>query len=630
MSPHRLPERESGTKQPITPETEAYIRQSEFKYDSGKNMPTHPTPSPPSTIKFDESWPSSEQPSSIYSTVTKGPSPAETTSPSTDESVLSKYLRRFRNDPPLRRQDRKAPSLHEFWWGSNNLCRNTEKAIKKASSNSVVSTQSSARTTGNTSSDHDFELSSDGTPRSSGSKPQMGKRITFEPTTPKTKALTERADELLSNSDLTEVLTSLPAMSTINSESSSGTSAVVYHSTPEEDTIKPSAHRGLTTGINKTSRNRTAYRQFAVHHTAADTLDPNNDILYQWRLKRRLEKAQERVKNAELQAALPQTRGHLDGPRQHGKAQLKHTFSSKAGLTEPSSSSLHMADQLAQESFSVAGEKLKAVRTTVVERVVQTDKEIVQSGTQTTPTVDPISACTGLATEVSTRTLRDRIAASTSPIQFSAAGCSAMVGKSCCVVHARHQSGYQQCCRGLDRQQCCHELDRHLCCHDCSQPERQLSSDTPERRQLSQSHSESPNTNNNCLAEISQSRPSVFPATSDKTVTAASNLARKKCVPSLNSGETHLAGPEATAVSKAISEVCKQRLFDVTHSPDATISQTLAEPLSPSPALTHEESSGDEFVDDELLSALRQKRQEMEGKLKEVERRLLQLARGAS
>ena len=65
MSPCRIPERESGDKQPITPETEAYLRQSDYAYDSDRVMPTRPTPSPPSTEKFDESWPSTDKPSTL-------------------------------------------------------------------------------------------------------------------------------------------------------------------------------------------------------------------------------------------------------------------------------------------------------------------------------------------------------------------------------------------------------------------------------------------------------------------------------------------------------------------------------------------------------------------------------------
>ena len=65
MSPCRIPERESGDKQPITPETEAYLRQSDYTYDSDRVMPTRPTPSPPSTEKFDESWPSTDKPSTL-------------------------------------------------------------------------------------------------------------------------------------------------------------------------------------------------------------------------------------------------------------------------------------------------------------------------------------------------------------------------------------------------------------------------------------------------------------------------------------------------------------------------------------------------------------------------------------
>ena len=65
MSPCRLPEKESGDKQPITPETVAYLRQNDYVFDTERVIPNHPTPSPPSTIKFDESWPSTEKQSSL-------------------------------------------------------------------------------------------------------------------------------------------------------------------------------------------------------------------------------------------------------------------------------------------------------------------------------------------------------------------------------------------------------------------------------------------------------------------------------------------------------------------------------------------------------------------------------------
>ena len=65
MSPQRIPEKESGAQQPITPETEAYLRQTDFRYNTEKGMPNHPTPSPPSTVKFDETWPSTDHPSTL-------------------------------------------------------------------------------------------------------------------------------------------------------------------------------------------------------------------------------------------------------------------------------------------------------------------------------------------------------------------------------------------------------------------------------------------------------------------------------------------------------------------------------------------------------------------------------------
>ena len=45
------------------------------------------------------------------------------------------------------------------------------------------------------------------------------------------------------------------------------------------------------------------------------SLDPNNDILYQWRLKRRMEQAQEKVKVAERQAAFSMSNQHVNNSK---------------------------------------------------------------------------------------------------------------------------------------------------------------------------------------------------------------------------------------------------------------------------------------------------------------------------
>lgn len=98
-----------------------------------------------------------------------------------------RYLRRFRNDPPLRREDRKAPSLSEFWWGSksgNNNHGDQDKCSRRHDYGSYHATDrlkyhrdvgnnradiSSTKATENTCSERDFTVSSDTTPRSTNS-----------------------------------------------------------------------------------------------------------------------------------------------------------------------------------------------------------------------------------------------------------------------------------------------------------------------------------------------------------------------------------------------------------------------------------------------------------------------------
>lgn len=58
LSPQKIPERESGTPQPITPETEAYLRKTNNIFEQNKALPDHETLTPSSTALFNESWPS--------------------------------------------------------------------------------------------------------------------------------------------------------------------------------------------------------------------------------------------------------------------------------------------------------------------------------------------------------------------------------------------------------------------------------------------------------------------------------------------------------------------------------------------------------------------------------------------
>ena len=85
-----------------------------------------------------------------------------------------RYLRRFRNEPAQRREDRPAPSLKEFWWGPKRVSAPSTSSKASTSSSDKTSTiNSSVRATENSGSDRDFEISSDATPRSHGSSVQV-------------------------------------------------------------------------------------------------------------------------------------------------------------------------------------------------------------------------------------------------------------------------------------------------------------------------------------------------------------------------------------------------------------------------------------------------------------------------
>lgn len=110
-----------------------------------------------------------------------------------------RYLRRFRNDPPLKRDERRVPSLSEFWWGpqeqqmssthssrspsrkfdeenrvgikllsESSSIRTTDNSSVRATDNSSVraTDNSSLRATDNSSSVQEFQVSSDSTPKS--------------------------------------------------------------------------------------------------------------------------------------------------------------------------------------------------------------------------------------------------------------------------------------------------------------------------------------------------------------------------------------------------------------------------------------------------------------------------------
>lgn len=96
-------------------------------------------------------------------------------------AVHCRYLRRFRNDPPLKRDERKAPSLHEFWWGPKrelslpNRDRTASSRSKSRGSSHIgTAADNSALATDNSdSTGRDMEVSSDSTPVSKQSVSQV-------------------------------------------------------------------------------------------------------------------------------------------------------------------------------------------------------------------------------------------------------------------------------------------------------------------------------------------------------------------------------------------------------------------------------------------------------------------------
>lgn len=269
--------------QPKDPEDELFLK------GGNRYITKTPPPEDNASSKFDESWPSSERPSSVGLTGTDDKSPyslqtmldlygrkgdysdiKQTLSfTETDKkevsggqaSTLQRYIERFRRGEPMSREDRQRQTKtnsRDFWW------------INPASQ------------------------------ESEGVKKQpVRKAVERSPPDDISQRLQERADRLLERS-VSTVASSDPIVSTDGLGSSLDGSTSI--SSFEEQPYRPAFAKNLDNGPSRT-RYPNLDRGHAPYPHAPDTSNfyprmsrparSEDDILHQWRVKRRLESARD-------------------------------------------------------------------------------------------------------------------------------------------------------------------------------------------------------------------------------------------------------------------------------------------------------------------------------------------------
>lgn len=269
--------------QPRGPEDELFLK------GGNRYIAKTPPPEDNASSKFDESWPSSERPSSVGLTGTDDKSPyslqtmldlygrkgdysdiKQTLSfTETDQkevsggeaSTLQRYIERFRRGEPMSREDRQRQTKansRDFWWIDS--ANRESEAVKKQ---------------------------------------PVRKAAERSPPDDITQRLQERADKLLERS-VSTVASSDPIVSTDGLGSSLDGSASI--SSFEEQPYRPVFAKNLDNRPSKT-RYPNLDRGHAPYPHPPDTSNfhprvsrparPEDDILHQWRVKRRLESARD-------------------------------------------------------------------------------------------------------------------------------------------------------------------------------------------------------------------------------------------------------------------------------------------------------------------------------------------------
>ncbi|KAJ0000284.1 hypothetical protein NQD34_012126 [Periophthalmus magnuspinnatus] len=221
---------------------------------------------------FTEIWPSSEpsSPSDMPSSDKNVPTSIYKSSENDTEhsSVLAKYVDRFRHGEPQSREERQQKSsnskeLLPFWW---------------AASLSLPSNLTPEKT------DHRLPHHNRAISQSRGSLSVLSDTSQCEPYNSEILQLQERASRLLQKGEFTLEEDSLPV-------SSDGVGCSDFSSpvSADEPVRKPL--------IPNMPKYNIAKDPFSIMPSSINPLRPEEDILFQWRLRRKMEKARERMQS---------------------------------------------------------------------------------------------------------------------------------------------------------------------------------------------------------------------------------------------------------------------------------------------------------------------------------------------
>ncbi|OCT73489.1 proline and serine-rich protein 3 [Xenopus laevis] len=232
-------------------------------------------PESDSSGPFDESWPSTDGSSSKTPerderlTVPGTGQVPYSTEPSSQDSVIARYLERFRSGRPTSRLDRSPPSvgMKDFWW-----LQTSPDSLDVVRNHSVTGVKSSTRF-----SPHKLEMSPPCQDMSLSDSKLYSNHVDI-------LSLQEKAGKLILQSE-----SSLSSVGAVSSEGIGSSPSSNVSSTGSDQSRQSFAVPSQP--VPSTERRIPALTPAAVGRFSA--LAPENDILYQWRLRRKMEQARE-------------------------------------------------------------------------------------------------------------------------------------------------------------------------------------------------------------------------------------------------------------------------------------------------------------------------------------------------
>ncbi|CAH1796667.1 unnamed protein product [Owenia fusiformis] len=414
LSPERLQQLPHEKK--LSPNVRKFLKESNKYLD--KDPPTSDTPSPRDTSsKFNESWPSSERPStlsgpSLHQSEYLSPILAEHHDPRVSapsmqgstldtrqaqsrleatmaqlsplkedderDSALAKYIQRFRYGKPTSRQDRehhKKSEPKDFWWlnsppeplnstGPSSSSTPKDDQLKQKKVAPTKDSLAAWRKQRSKSKELSPSRSKQGSRHTSTSSTTSSSKLFVPGDDVKTKWIQERADQLLERSE-SSLNSSDPVISTDGLGSS-----------PSGASFEEQSYRPAFTRISKGKENAVCDLPLKERPHKED------DILYQWRLRRRIEQAQQR------------TQAHHDAITHSDPNQLRQQ---NGDTIDHKLAEFRQKLAEASRGFSQSGTAVtssdKTKNLPSVEKLVQTAKVTIE--TQTSDTVEAVTQTNG-------------------------------------------------------------------------------------------------------------------------------------------------------------------------------------------------------------------------------------------